>query len=53
MRLKSPPAKRKFLAIIPTIEPASDNNTPAPGDGEEIENPDIDLNNLFKNKKGP
>jgi hypothetical protein len=39
--------------LIPTIEPTSDNNTPAPGDGEEIENPDIDLNNLFKNKKGP
>lgn len=39
--------------LIPTIEPASDNNTPAPGDGEEIENPDIDLNNLFKTKKEP
>ena len=39
--------------LIPTIEPASDNNTPAPGDGEEIENPDIDLNNLFKTQKEP
>ena len=35
--------------IIPTIDPIPTSDTPAPGDGETIENPEIDLNKLFKN----
>ena len=34
--------------MVPTVDSAPNIGTPAPGDGEEIESPDIDLNNLFK-----
>jgi len=36
--------------MVPVVETLPNTGTPAPGDGEEVENPDINLNNLFNPK---